>query len=99
MSVLESVAREIEDTRALDRWAGFAREKTHEALVAPDALDALLGGDWLGHRVHPVAAQAPLGAWMMATLLDLIGAEKHDAAVDTLLLTGILTALPTAITG
>lgn len=99
MSVLESVAREIEDTEALDRWADFAREKTHAALVAPDAVDSLLGGDWLGHRVHPVAAQAPLGAWMMATLLDLTGAERHEAAVDTLLLTGIVAALPTAITG
>jgi uncharacterized membrane protein YfcA len=35
----------------------------------------------------------------MAVLLDLTGSEKHSAAVDTLLLTGCLAALPTAIGG
>jgi uncharacterized membrane protein len=99
MSPLESLTRRIEAARALDRWADLARSQAHEALVAPDTLDSVLGGDWLGHRVHPVAAQVPLGAWTMATLLDLVGSERHDTAVDTLLLTGIVTALPAAVTG
>ena len=99
MNVLESLTRNLEAAEALDRWADLVRRKAHAALVEPDALDSLLGGDWLGHRVHPVAAQVPMGAWLMATLLELTGSGRNDAAVDTLLLTGIVTALPTAVTG
>ncbi len=62
-------------------------------------LDDALGGAWLGHRVHPVVVQVPMGAWLMAVLLDLADGEKHAAAVDTLLATGCVAAIPTAITG
>lgn len=89
----------VERAEVIDVVAERVRAMAHGALVDPPALDHLLGGGWLGHRVHPVAAQVPLGAWMMATLLDLTGSEKHAAAVDALLLTGCLSALPTAITG
>ena len=95
----ESLARRIENTAALDVLADRARSSAYDALVARPDLDALLGGEWLGHRVHPVAAQVPMGAWLMAVLLDLTGSEKHASAVDTLMLTGCLAALPTAITG
>ena len=99
MSLLESVARRIEDAEAFDPVADVVRDATYALVVAPPALDRLLGGEWLGHRVHPVAVQAPMGAWLMAVLLDLVDGEKHAAAVDALLLTGCVTAVPTAITG
>lgn len=99
MSVLESVARSIEDADGMEPVAEQFRAKARAALVEPDALDDLLGGDWLGHPLHPVAAQVPLGAWLMATLLDVTGSERHAAAVDALLLTGCLAAVPTALAG
>lgn len=99
MSLLETLARRIEDADGLDTAADLARSTAHDRLVAPATVDALLGGAWLGHRVHPVAAQVPLGAWGMAVLLDLAGSERYAAAVDTLLATGCLAALPTALTG
>lgn len=99
VSRAERAVRLIERAEGIDVLATRVRAGAHEVLVDPPALDHLLGGGWLGHRVHPVAAQVPLGAWMMATLLDLTGSEKHAAAVDTLLLTGCLSALPTALTG
>lgn len=99
VSLPESIARRIEDTTALDRIADKVRATAHDKLVAPPALDAFFEGRWLGHRVHPISAQAPIGAWSMAVLLDLTGPEKHAAAVDALLLTGCLAALPTAVSG
>ena len=99
MSLLESYARRIEEADGLDPLARLARSSAHDKLVAPPALDDVLGGGWLGHRLHPVAAQVPMGAWMMAVLLDLVGREKHAAAVDALLATGCLAALPTALAG
>jgi uncharacterized membrane protein len=95
----EQAVRRIERSDGIDVVARRVRAVAHDALVDPPAVDHLLGGAWLGHRVHPLAVQAPLGAWMMATLLDLTGSEKHAAAVDALLLTGCVSALPTAITG
>ncbi|WP_107773843.1 DUF2231 domain-containing protein [Nocardioides sediminis] len=99
MSLLESLARRIEDADALDSLADVSRDWAHEMFVARPALDDLLGGSWLGHRVHPIAVQVPMGAWLMAVLLDLVDGERHAAAVDALLATGCATAIPTAVTG
>jgi len=98
-SMAELAVRRLERADGIDVVARRVRAAAHDALVDPPAVDHLLGGAWLGHRVHPLAAQAPLGAWSMATLLDLTGSDKHAAAVDALLLTGCLSALPTAISG
>lgn len=97
--MIESITRRIEGAEVLDGAAATVTSAAYAALVAPPALDDLLGGAWLGHRVHPVAAQVPLGAWLMATLLDLVGSDRHAEAVDALLLTGCLSALPTAVAG
>jgi uncharacterized membrane protein len=99
MSLLESLARRIEDAEGLDPLADATREWGYDTFVARPVLDDLLGGSWLGHRVHPVAVQVPMGAWLMAVLLDLVDGEKHAAAVDALLATGCIAALPTALTG
>lgn len=95
----ELAVRRIERAEGIDVVARRVRAAAHDALVDPPAVDRLLGGDWLGHRVHPLSAQVPMGAWMMATLLDLIGSDNHATAVDALLVTGCLSALPTALTG
>lgn len=99
MSVLESLATRIEGAGALDGWARFARGKAHHAFVDNERLDSFFEGEWLGHRVHPIAVQAPLGAFTMATLLSLTGVERHGQAIDTLVLTGVVTAIPAAISG
>ena len=88
ISLPEALARRIEDAAVLDPVAEKVRSSAYDALVAPARLDGLLGGEWLGHRVHPVAAQVPMGAWLMAVVLDLADSEKHASAVDTLILTG-----------
>lgn len=99
MSVMEQVAQRIEAAAALDPLARFVRSQGHRLLVEPRAVGRALSGDWFGHPIHPVAAQVPLGAWLMAVLLDLRGPQRHAEAVDTLLLTGCLAAVPTAATG
>ena len=99
MSALESAARTLEDASGLDPLADLARAQAHRFLVEPEAVDALLEGTWLGHRLHPVLAQLPMGAFAMSTLLDLVGGERHADAVDALTLVGIATALPTAVAG
>lgn len=64
----------------------------------------LLNGVWLGHPLHPVITDVPIGAWTMAQLLDLISAARGndkglDTASDIALGAGIVAALGAAVTG
>lgn len=63
----------------------------------------LLNGTWLGHSLHPVLTDVPLGAWTSMMVLDLAGLSKEDEGTsrssDLLLLLGILGATGAAVTG
>ncbi len=63
-----------------------------------------LNGVWLGHPLHPLLTDVPIGAWTMTELLDLISAGRGgdsglDAASDITLGAGIVAALGAAVTG
>ncbi len=55
-----------------------------------------LNGTWLGHPLHPVLTDVPIGAWTMALLFDCIA---MDAAADVAVAVGICSALAAAMTG
>jgi nitrite reductase/ring-hydroxylating ferredoxin subunit/uncharacterized membrane protein len=57
----------------------------------------MLHGRWLGHPVHPMSAQVPIGAWTSAAMLDLLPGERR--AARTLVGVGLLAAGPTALAG
>jgi nitrite reductase/ring-hydroxylating ferredoxin subunit/uncharacterized membrane protein len=64
----------------------------------------LLNGVWLGHPVHPMITDVPVGAWTITELLDFLSAARGDdpgldAAADISLAAGILAALGAAVTG
>jgi nitrite reductase/ring-hydroxylating ferredoxin subunit/uncharacterized membrane protein len=76
----------------------------YKALGAPgSALKTFNHGTWLGHPLHPVLTDIPLGAWTMAILFDIIylfdRVPTWRAAADVSVLIGVLAALATAITG
>lgn len=56
----------------------------------------LLNGTWLGHPVHPMVTDVPVGAMAMAALLDLTG---HDGAADLAVASGFAGMLASAATG
>ena len=58
-----------------------------------------LHGTWLGHPLHPVLTDVPIGAWSSALLLDLAGGERAQRASQTLVGAGLAAALPTAVSG
>jgi uncharacterized membrane protein len=59
----------------------------------------VLGGEWLGHALHPLLTDFPLGCWIGAGLLDLVSGRRDRAAARRLVGLGVLFALPTAATG
>lgn len=64
----------------------------------PDLARMLRGND-LGHAVHPMLTDLPLGLWTSTTVLDLIGGRKSHRAAGLLCGLGVITAAPTAAAG
>jgi hypothetical protein len=42
-------------------------------LIRPGKVRNGLHGVWLGHPLHPVLVQVPVGAWLSASIVDLLG--------------------------
>lgn len=59
----------------------------------------LLHGSWLGHPVHPLLTDLPIGAWTWAAVLDVGGGRSAAPAADALVALGVATSVPTAMTG
>lgn len=66
-------------------------------------LKNFLNGTWLGHPLHPMLTDVPVGAWTCTFLLDVVGSAKDDealhAAADLTLTTGLLAAAGSAASG
>ncbi|MGW1012136.1 Rieske 2Fe-2S domain-containing protein [Streptomyces termitum] len=60
------------------------------------ARDAL-HGRWLGHPLHPLLVQVPVGAWLSAAVLDLLPGGRRPATV--LVGVGLAGAAPAALAG
>ena len=69
------------------------------AAIRPQGLQDLLHGTWLGHPLHPVLVQVPIGAFASAGILDLLGGDDGEDAADLLALTGLVSAIPAALAG
>lgn len=94
---LHRVAETVEDARRLDAVAA-PLHRLGAALRALRAGDALRGA-WLGHALHPMLTDFPLGAWMSATLLDLVAGPGARGASRRLIAFGLVMAAPTAASG
>jgi nitrite reductase/ring-hydroxylating ferredoxin subunit/uncharacterized membrane protein len=63
----------------------------------------ILHGRWLGHPLHPVLTDIPIGAWTTAAVLDAMeeisGNQTVGAGADAAIGIGIVGALGAAVTG
>ncbi|MFI2508754.1 Rieske 2Fe-2S domain-containing protein [Streptomyces sp. NPDC018972] len=57
----------------------------------------VLHGRWLGHPVHPLMVQVPIGTWMSAAVLDLRPGRSREAGL--LVGVGLAAAGPAALAG
>jgi nitrite reductase/ring-hydroxylating ferredoxin subunit/uncharacterized membrane protein len=67
--------------------------------IGPGPVKDLLSGTWLGHPLHPVLTDIPIGAWTSAFFLDVVGGERAADAARTLVGLGVIAAVPTAVSG
>jgi nitrite reductase/ring-hydroxylating ferredoxin subunit/uncharacterized membrane protein len=98
MRMLDALIQRLEAVDALDagaeRVAGAVGRVSHRPPIS-----SALGGSWLGHPVHPVLTDLPIGFWTSAVVLDLVGGRSRRPATQFLVGLGVLSALPTALTG
>lgn len=92
---LEPVEDNLQDavTRAYD-----------SAGTAGQTVKNVLHGTWLGHPLHPVLTDIPIGAWTAAVVLDAMddGSFRRRGigrAADAAVGMGLLAAVPTALSG
>jgi nitrite reductase/ring-hydroxylating ferredoxin subunit/uncharacterized membrane protein len=80
------------------RWADpLIRPLRGAVHTLPAGARDLLHGTWLGHPVHPLMVQIPIGTWMSAAVLDLAPGRRRGAGV--LVAVGLATAGPAAVAG
>ena len=91
-----TAATGLENLRQLDPLAGVVRTLVSR-LVRPLWLRDVLHGVPLGHPLHPLMVQVPIGAWTSAAVLDCLpGTDREAAALVAL---GLATAGPSALAG
>lgn len=88
----------LESLEELDEVAGRAGNLVRDALPPGPVKDGL-SGVWLGHALHPVTAYLPLGTWMSAAILDVVGGRDAEPAADLLIGVGLAAMVPAAATG
>jgi nitrite reductase/ring-hydroxylating ferredoxin subunit len=98
MNILRQTVRRLEQLEALDKVAK-PLAATVRRTVRPRAVRNLLSGTDLGHPLHPVLTDLPIGAWMMSALLDAAGGPAAEGAADLLVTAGVMAAVPTAAAG
>ena len=95
---LHDIAKKLGAVAALDRVAGPAAKAVKRAIPHGPAKDALSGA-WLGHPLHPLLTDIPIGCFTSAGVLDLVPGSGTNRPADLLVALGLLSALPTAAAG
>jgi len=91
---MQPISRLEQDTR-LDGIVSAGQRLAR--LIKPGKVRDALHGVWLGHPVHPVLVQGAAGAWLSASIVDLLGGGEKTARQLTV--AGLAAAIPAALTG
>ena len=97
-NILEPIVEGVEQATALDPVADRLRDAVARAIPNGPTKD-LLSGTWLGHPLHPMLTDLPIGFWTSAFVLDIIGGKRSRPAAELLVGLGVLSALPAAASG
>ena len=99
----------LEEFIAQQQWLDQAGEPLQEWITAlfsregGKGLKNLLNGTWLGHPLHPMITDVPIGAWVCTFVLDTAGglSDSRDlqTAADITLATGLAASIGAAGTG
>jgi nitrite reductase/ring-hydroxylating ferredoxin subunit/uncharacterized membrane protein len=86
----------LEQARSLDPVSDRLQTAVY-AVAKPQAVRDLLHGTWLGHSLHPVLVQLPVGSFISAAILDLLPGRSR--AATTLIAVGTAGVAPAVAAG
>ncbi len=95
---LERALEKLSGAASLDAVAKPLAKKVAK-LIPHGVVKDTLSGTWLGHPLHPMLTDLPIGCWTNAMALDLLAGRRGEAGAQFLIGLGVLTALPTAVSG
>jgi hypothetical protein len=93
MAWTDALVRRAESLEAVDRPAGWLSPIVTRFTHRPPRA-SILGGMWLGHPLHPVLTDVPIGCWTSAVVLDLLGGTGSRKAAQRLIGLGVAAAVP-----
>jgi nitrite reductase/ring-hydroxylating ferredoxin subunit/uncharacterized membrane protein len=96
--IAQQLAKAIENATVLDGPAEAVAGLVSSTLK-PGSFKDLLSGTPIGHPAHPALVVLPIGSWVGASWLDLAGGRGSRDAARKLVALGVVSALPTALTG
>lgn len=90
----------LENSAPLDVLVGAA-DPLMGVLTRNQTVADALQGRQVGHAIHPMLVQLPMGTWTSALLLDIAGHRSTQTRESAQLLTGVglAFAIPAALTG
>jgi nitrite reductase/ring-hydroxylating ferredoxin subunit/uncharacterized membrane protein len=104
---VEDIANSLTEQEWLDVPAKKLQQLIRDAYSAAgpvgEGLERFLHGSWLGHPLHPVLTDFPIGTWAAAGLLDVLdmagGGQAMGKAADRAIALGEAFALMAAVAG
>ena len=104
---MQQIVRAIQDSVIVDRVADIIQPPARRAFRGTTGgartLKDFLSGTWLGHPLHPILKDVPIGGWTMAAIFDVLDAlepgQGLQRAADIAIMTGLAGALASAVTG
>src|SRR4051794_32263859 len=87
----------LESAAALDAQADRIRPVADRLDAGP--MGAILRGEWLGHALHPLLTDFPLGCWIASGFLDLLPGKAYARASQQLVGLGLVAVPATVAAG
>ena len=97
-SVAVDLMKRLESKSGLDSSIARVGPLVDRVIATPGARGALQGR-WLGHAVHPLLTDLPLGLWTATNVLDLLPVPGSRRAAERLLALGIAAVPAVVVTG
>jgi nitrite reductase/ring-hydroxylating ferredoxin subunit/uncharacterized membrane protein len=99
---MEALARTLGEQTGLDAAASAVQGRVQRAMATSPAARTVLHGTWLGHSLHAVLTDVPVGAWtagMVLDALELTGDGVRRGRGDAVHAVGLAGAVGAAVTG
>jgi len=97
-SAAVDLMKRVESANRLDSLIARVAPVIDRIITTPEQ-QQMLEGRWLGHAVHPLLTDLPLGLWTGTNVLDLMPVPGSRRSAEWLLALGLLAAPPVVVTG